>query len=38
VPPLQQALDAVRAELYGSRFTEAMTGSDPALSSDGLTE
>ncbi len=35
VPPLQQALDAVRAELYGSRFTEAMTGSDPALSSDG---
>ena len=38
VPPLQQALDAVRAELYGSRFTEAMTGSDPALSSDGRTE
>ena len=32
VPPLQQALDAVRAELYGSRSAEARTGSDPPLS------
>ena len=38
VPPLQQALDAVRAELHGSRFTEAGTGSDPALSPAARTE
>jgi len=28
----------VRAELHGSRFTEAGTGSDPALSPDARTE
>ena len=34
LPPLQQALDAVRAELYGSGSVEATNGSDAALSSD----
>ncbi len=34
LPPLQQALDAVCAELYGSRSVEATNGSDAALSSD----
>ena len=29
LPPLQQALDAVRAELYGSGSVEARNGSDP---------
>jgi hypothetical protein len=34
LPPLQQALDAVRAELYGSGSVEARNGSDAAVSSD----
>ncbi|MFL6085394.1 MAG: hypothetical protein ACJ74F_19815 [Mycobacterium sp.] len=32
LPPLQQALDAVRAELYGSGSVEARNGSDAAVS------
>ena len=32
LPPLQQALDAVRAELYGSASVEARNGSDPVKS------
>lgn len=38
LPPLQQALDAVRAELYGSGSVEARNGSDTALPSDSRTE
>jgi len=38
LPPLQQALDAVRAELYGAGSVEARNGSDPASSSDSSTE
>jgi hypothetical protein len=38
VPPLQQALDAVRTELYGSGSVEARNGSDPTLSSDSRIE
>jgi hypothetical protein len=34
LPPLQQALDAVRSELYGSGSVDARNGSDSALSSD----
>jgi ribose 1,5-bisphosphokinase PhnN len=34
LPPLQQALDAVCAELYGSGSVEATNGSDAALPSD----
>lgn len=34
LPTLQQALDAVCAELYGSRSVDARNGSDAALSSD----
>jgi hypothetical protein len=34
LPPLQEALDAVRAELYGSGSVEARNGSDAAVSSD----
>ena len=29
LPPVRQALDAVRAELYGSGSVEARNGSDP---------
>jgi hypothetical protein len=38
LPPLQQALDAVCAELYASGFVEATNGSDAALSSDRRAE
>jgi hypothetical protein len=38
LPPLQKALDAVCAELYGSGFVEARNGSDAALSSESRTE
>lgn len=38
LPSLQQALDAVCAELYGSRPVEATQGSDAALSSDSRAE
>jgi hypothetical protein len=38
LPPLQQALDAVCAELYGAGSVEARDGSDAALSSDSRTE
>jgi hypothetical protein len=38
LPPLQQALDAVCAELYGAGSAEARNGSDAALSADGRTE
>jgi hypothetical protein len=34
LPALQQALDAVRAELYGSGSVECRNGSDAAVSSD----
>ena len=34
LPPLQQALDAVRAELYGRGSVEAQNGADAELSSD----
>jgi hypothetical protein len=39
LPPLQQALDAVRVELYGSGSAEARNGSDPvnsAASADNI--
>jgi len=36
LPPLQQALDAVCAELYGSGSVEARNGSDAALSHEPL--
>ena len=38
LPPLQKALDAVCAELYGSGSVEARNGSDAALSSESRTE
>jgi hypothetical protein len=38
LPPLQQALDTVRAELYGSGSVDVRNGSDAALSSDSRTE
>ncbi|MDT5209863.1 MAG: hypothetical protein QOF67_2278 [Mycobacterium sp.] len=38
LPPLQQALDAVCAELYGSGSVEATNESDAALSSDSRAE
>ena len=38
LPPLQQALDAVCAELYGAGSVEATNGSDAALSSDSRAE
>jgi hypothetical protein len=38
LPPLQGALDAVCAELYGDGSVEARNGSDAALSSDSRTE
>jgi hypothetical protein len=38
LPPLQQALDAVCAELYGSGSVEPRNGSDAALSSDSRAE
>jgi hypothetical protein len=38
LPPLQQALDAVCAELYGPGSVEVADGSDAALSSDSRAE
>jgi hypothetical protein len=38
LPPLQQALDAVCAELYGPGSVESTNGSDAALSSDSRAE
>jgi len=38
LPPLQKALDAVCAELYGPGSVEATNGSDAALSSDSRAE
>jgi hypothetical protein len=38
LPPLQQALDAVRAELYGAGSAEAGNGSDAALPADSRSE
>jgi hypothetical protein len=38
LPPLQQAVDAVCAELYGSGVVETTNGSDAALSSDSRAE
>jgi hypothetical protein len=38
LPPLQQSLDAVCAELYGSASVEVTSGSDAALSSDSRAE
>jgi hypothetical protein len=38
LPPLQEALDAVGAELYGAGSVEARNGSDAPLSSDSHTE
>jgi hypothetical protein len=38
LPPLQEALDAVCAALYGAGSVEARNGSDAALSSDSRTE
>jgi len=38
LPPLQEALDAVRADLYGAWSVETRNGSDAALSSDSCTE
>jgi hypothetical protein len=38
LPPLQQALDAVCAELYGSGSVEARIGTDAPLSSDSRAE